>query len=160
MKLDLIQPFIRAADRVLAENLQCSTQVEQLSMEQDGYRRRGLAAEIRLAGDIEGRVILDLDPQIVLLTAETLTGCDPAAAGSMAHETICELANQVIGNAITALNDRGFRFRIQPPLVHSGEAALRPGEDTEALLMSIATCHGRAFLNIALRYAGTEALST
>lgn len=154
MKLDLIQPFIRAADTVLAENLQCATQVEELSMEDAAYRRHGMAAEIRIAGDVEGRVILDLDPQIVLSVAESVTGCDSVTAGRMAHETICELANQVIGNAITALNDRGFRFRIQPPLVHSGDAALSAGEDTEALLMSIATCRGRAYMNIALRYTG------
>ena len=154
MKLELIQPFIRAADTVLAENLQCETRVEELSMDDSAYRRQGMAAEIRIAGDVEGRVILDLDPQIVLAVAQSVAGCGATDAGTMAHETICELANQVIGNAVAALHDRGFRFRIQPPLVHRDGTALRASEDTEALRMSIATCRGRAYLNIALRYAG------
>lgn len=154
MKLDLIQPFIRAADTVLAENLHCDTRVEELTMDAAGYRRRGMAAEIRIAGDVEGRVVLDLDPEIVQALAESLGDCGLADAVTMAHETICELANQVIGNAVTALNDRGFRFRIQPPLVHRGDTALRASEDTEALLMSITTCRGRAYMNIALRYTG------
>lgn len=158
MKLDLIQPFIRAAGTVLAANLQCETRVEELSMDDSAYRRHGMAAEIRIAGDLEGRVILDLDPQIVLAVAKSVGDCSPADAGELAHETICELANQVIGNAVTALNDRGFRFRIQPPLVHRDDTALRASEDTEALRLSINTCRGRAYLNIALRYAGSSEL--
>jgi len=55
MKMELIQPFINAADAVLAEGLQCSTTVGSLSMEEEAYRRKGVAALIWVSGDIEGR---------------------------------------------------------------------------------------------------------
>ena len=62
MKMELIQPFINATDAVLSEMLECSTKIGDVSMEEETYRRRGVAAVVSIQGDIEGRVIFDLDP--------------------------------------------------------------------------------------------------
>ena len=59
MRMELIQPFINAADAVFSESLQAPTKIVDLSMDEDTYRRRGIAAHILIKGDIEGRVILD-----------------------------------------------------------------------------------------------------
>jgi CheY-specific phosphatase CheX len=67
-------------------------------------------------------------------------------------ETVCELANQVAGNAITALNDQGFHFRVHPPALHTSERGTQSSEDTEALVMCFETNVGNVFMNIALRY--------
>ena len=68
------------------------------------------------------------------------------------RETVCELANQVNGNAVTALNDQGFRFRVHPPVLHTSEHGSCNSEDTEALVISFETGSGSVFMNIALRY--------
>ena len=62
MRMELIQPFINAADAVFAESLQAPTKILDLSMDENTYRRKGVAALIAIKGDIEGRVILDLSP--------------------------------------------------------------------------------------------------
>ena len=155
MKLDLVQSFLNAADRVLAHTLDCATQVEAVHMEDGAYRQHGIAAEIRIAGDVEGRVILDLDADMVASLAAGMERADCADAAALESEAVCEVANQVIGNAVTDLNDHGFHFRIQPPMLHTGRRGLQATEDTEALVMSIITCRGRAYINLALRYSGT-----
>jgi len=48
MKMELIQPFINAADAVLSQGLQGSTKVGNLTMEEDAYRRKGVAGMIAL----------------------------------------------------------------------------------------------------------------
>ncbi|HJT70702.1 MAG TPA: hypothetical protein VJ731_10910, partial [Terriglobales bacterium] len=63
MKMGLIQPFINAADAVLSQGLKAPIEIGNLSMEEDAYRRKGVAAMVELTGDIEGRIILDLSPQ-------------------------------------------------------------------------------------------------
>ncbi len=63
MKMELIQPFINAADAVLSQGLQSPIVIGNLSMEDETYRRKGVAAMVWLTGDIEGRVIFDLDPR-------------------------------------------------------------------------------------------------
>jgi chemotaxis protein CheX len=74
MKMDLIQPFINSADAVLSQGLSGTTKVGYLSMEEAGYRRKGVAGMVALSGDIEGRIILDLEPQTALRVASHYAG--------------------------------------------------------------------------------------
>lgn len=152
MKMELIQPFINSADAVLAESLQCETHIGDVSMEENTYRRKGVAALIEVVGDIEGRIILDTDPATAMHIAKHLAGSDVDASDNLVRETVCELANMVIGNAVTSLNDQGFHFKISPPEVHTDEEGLSGSEDTEALVMCFETPKGSLFMNIAMRY--------
>jgi chemotaxis protein CheX len=152
MKMELIQPFINSADAVLAQGLQCSTAIGSLSMEEEAYRRKGVAAMVWVTGDIEGRIIIDLDPETAVRVASKMAGADLPESDLLVKETACELANQIIGNAITALNDQGFHFRVHPPEMHTSEEGIKSSEDTEALVMCFETPVGSVFMNIALRY--------
>ncbi len=157
MKLELIQPFINAADAVLAQNLACHTRVSDVTMEREVYRRRGIAACVTMKGDIEGRIVFDLETATAVRIASALAGSELPESDGMVRETICELANQVIGNAVTSLNDQGFHFRVHPPEVHTGETGIGNSEDTEALVMCFDTPSGSVFMNIALRSPKTNA---
>jgi chemotaxis protein CheX len=152
MKMELIQPFINAADAVLSQGLKSPTSIGNLSMEQEAYRRKGVAAVVALTGDIEGRIVFDLDPEAAVRVASCLAGAELPESDDLIRETVCELANQVTGNAVTALNDQGFRFRVHPPVLHTSEHGPSNSEDTEALVICFETGSGSVFMNIALRY--------
>src|ERR1051325_3165867 len=107
MKMELIQPFINAADAVLSQMLQSSTSVGNLTMEEEAYRRKGVAAQIWLTGDIEGRIVIDLDEETAIRVASKLAGATLPESDALIRETVCELANQIVGNAICTLNDIG-----------------------------------------------------
>ena len=154
MKIELIQPFINAADAVLAETLQCSTRIGDVTMDEEAYRRKGIASLVTIQGDIEGRIIFDIDTPTAAKVASYLTGSPVQESDDVSRETVCELANMVIGSAITALNDQGFRFKINPPVVHSDELGEKSSEDQEALVMCFDTDSGNIFMNIAMRYNG------
>jgi len=156
MKMELIQPFINAADAVLAQTLHCPTRIGDVSMEQEAYRRKGVASLVTINGDIEGRIIFDIDPGTAAKVASTLAGSTMEANDEVARETVCELANMVIGSAITTLNDQGFHFKIQPPVVHTAETGDKSSEDEEALVMCFDTAKGNVFMNISLRYNGRK----
>jgi chemotaxis protein CheX len=150
--MELIQPFINAADAVFAESLQAPTKIVDLEMDQDAYRRKGVAALIVIKGDIEGRVILDLSPEVALKVASQLAGTEVAASEQVVRETVCEMANMVIGNSVTLLNDQGFHFKVFPPEIHMDETGLAGNADTEALVICIETPCGNVYLNIAMHY--------
>ncbi len=155
MRMDLIQPFINSADAVLAQGLESSISVENLSMEEQAYRRKGVAAEVNLAGEIEGRIIFDVDLGAALQLASRLAGVEVSEADEdLVREAVCELANQIIGNAVTTLNDQGFHFHVRPPTQHTSEQGSKSSEDTEALVMCFNTASGKVFMNVALRYHG------
>jgi chemotaxis protein CheX len=152
MRMELIQPFINAADAVLAQSLNCSTSINDVAMSEDAYRRKGLAARIAVTGDIEGRIILDLEPEMATKVASALAGCEVSQTDEIVHETICELANLVIGNAVTSLNDQGYQFKVHPPEFHTEQEGAKSTEDTEALVMCFGTPAGSVFMNISMRY--------
>lgn len=152
MKMELIQPFINATDAVLSEMLECSTKIGDVSMEEETYRRKGVAAVVSIQGDIEGRIIFDLDPPTAVRVASRLAGTEVDQSEEVVRETVCELANQVIGNAVTALNDQGFRFKIHPPEVLTADQGAGNTEDTEALVLCFDTPNGSVFMNISMRY--------
>jgi chemotaxis protein CheX len=153
MRMDLIQPFINSADAVLAQALQSPISIETLSMEEEAYRRKGIAAEVNLAGEIEGRIIFDVDLGTALQLASRLAGIAVSETDEeLVREAVCELANQIIGNAVTTLNDQGFHFHVRPPTLHTSEQGSKSSEDTEALVMGFTTTSGNVFMNVALRY--------
>lgn len=152
MKMELIQPFINAADAVLAQGLQSPIAIGSISMEEEAYRRKGIAALIWLTGDIEGRIVLDLDSKTATRIASQFGGTQLPESDQLVREAVCELANQVIGNAVTTLNDQGFHFRVHPPALHTSEHGPTNSEDTEALVICCETARGNVFMNIALRY--------
>jgi chemotaxis protein CheX len=152
MKMELIQPFINAADAVLATCLQCQTRIGDVSMEENAYRRKGVAAIVKVQGDIEGRIIFDVEPETAVRVACAMVGEEVPGTDQLVRETVCELANTVIGNAITTLNDQGFRFKVQPPQVHDRELGMKSTPDTEALVMYFETPSGKVFMNIAMHY--------
>jgi chemotaxis protein CheX len=153
MRMDLIQPFINSADAVLAQGLQSPISVETLSMEEEAYRRKGIAAEVFLTGEIEGRIIFDVDLGAAVQLASRLAGIAVSETDDeLVREAVCELANQIIGNAVTTLNDQGFHFHVRPPIQHTSEQGSKSSEDTEAMVMGFNTSSGNIFMNVALRY--------
>ena len=152
MRMELIQPFINAADAVFAESLQAPTKIVDLEMDEDAYRRKGVAALIAIKGDIEGRVILDLSPEVAMKVASVLAGSEVETSDQVVRETVCEMANMVIGNSVTLLNDQGFHFKVFPPEIHIDEKGLAGSADTEALVICIETPCGNIYLNIAMHY--------
>ncbi len=152
MHMELIQPFINSADAVLGDGLESSVSIENLAMDENAYRRHGIAAEICLTGDIEGRIIFDAGQKTAACFARHLAGSEVPHTEEAFREAVCELANQVIGNAVTVLNDQGFSFRVHPPTIHSSEQGSKSSEDTEAMVMAFNTEFGIVFMNIALRY--------
>lgn len=152
MRMELIQPFINAADAVFSESLQGPTKIGGLSMDENAYRRKGVAALIAIKGDIEGRVILDLAPEVALKVASVLAGVHVTESEQVVRETVCELANMVIGNSVTLLNDQGFRFKVFPPEIHMNQEGLAGTADTEAMVLCLDTSCGEIYLNIAMHY--------
>jgi chemotaxis protein CheX len=152
MKMELIQPFINAADAVLAQGLESPMSIGNLSMEEDAYRRKGVATLIWITGDIEGRIILDMAPETAVRVASKIAGMELPESDDLVREAVFELGNQVIGNAVTTLNDEGFNFRVHPPSLHTSDQGPKGTEDTEALVICFETASGNVFMNIALRY--------
>jgi chemotaxis protein CheX len=150
--MELIQPFLNSADAVLAQGLESAVSIDNLTMDEQAYRRKGIAAEVCLSGDVEGRIIFDADEKTAASFASRLAGTELASSDELVREAVCEMANQIIGNAVTVLNDQGFHFRVHPPTILTSEQGAKSSEDTEAVVLCFSTERGKVYMNVALRY--------
>jgi chemotaxis protein CheX len=150
--MDLIQPFIGSLDAVLADTMQAPATIAELTMEEDGCRKHGVAAMVQFKGQIEGRIILDMEPSAAAKVAGYLMGGDVDPGEPIVPETVCELANMVIGNAVTQLNDRGFQFKVLPPSMLTEEQGEKARKDSEVTILRFETTSGNVHLNIGMRY--------
>jgi chemotaxis protein CheX len=152
MKMELIQPFVNSLDAVVAEIMGCSAQISDIAMSEASSRKRGFAARVCISGDIEGSILLDLDETAAKRAAQFLSGDNGEPADESKREAVCELSNMVVGNAVTQLNDRGFKFKVHPPEIYSVDGNLKESIDTEALVLNFETPCGCVCLDVALKY--------
>jgi len=108
---------------------------------------------VAIRGDIEGRVIFDLENETALRVAGALAGGEIDPTEQLARETVCELANVVVGNAVTLLNDQGHTFKVFPPELHTAEQGYVGDSASETLVMCFDTPSGKVHLNIAMDYS-------
>src|SRR6202030_2145790 len=98
------------------------------------------------------RIILDLEPKTAVRVASHYAGGELPESDGLVRETVFELANQVVGNAVCALNDQGFHFRVHPPLLLTASEGDKSSEDVEALMICFETSLGNVFMNVALHH--------
>jgi chemotaxis protein CheX len=157
MNMEIIQPFINSLDAVISEMMRCSARIADVTMEQGSYQRTGIAALVVLSGDIEGRIILDMDAAAASQVASDLSDIAGAPTDESTREIVCELTNMVIGNSVTQLNDRGFKFRVHPPEIFVIDVGPRGTLNSETVLLRFELPKGAVYLNIAV-HANSAAL--
>ena len=148
MNMELIQPFINSLDAVISEMMRCSARIADVTMEDGSYQRTGVAALVLLSGDIEGRIILDMDAAAASHVASNLSEITGVPSEETTREIVCELTNMVIGNSVTQLNNRGFNFRVHPPEIFMIDVGPNGTLHRETVLLRFELPKGAVFLNI------------
>ena len=158
MRVEYINPFVESAHNVLTEVLHVEVQRGELFLKSTASPVLGVAAIIGLAGDVEGRVLLDMsrDTAIKVATA-MLQSMDMDAItelNEMGRATITELANMITGQAVTKLHDLGFKFDLTPPALVTGDNMEISNTNVEALIVPMEMPQGRIEINVAIRERG------
>jgi chemotaxis protein CheX len=127
----------------------------QISLKSTTKTIMGVAAMVGLAGDVEGRVLLDMPKETALAVAGVMNGGEKFTIfDEMAKATIQELANIITAQAVTKLHDLGFKYDLTPPALFTGEnmeVSTNLGE-VEALVVPIQLAsYGKIEVNIAIR---------
>lgn len=115
MKVEYINPFVESAINVLSEMTGKDFQRGDLSLKQSPMITKGLVIVIGVAGQIEGRVMYDMETTTALRIAGLMMGEEVNEFDEMVASALGELGNIVSGMAISKLNDLGYEFDITPP---------------------------------------------
>lgn len=157
MRVEYINPFVETSYRILKEVLGgIEVKRGDLYLKSAAMPVMGVAALVGLAGDVEGRVLFDMTLETALNVASKMNGETLPEFDELAKATISELANLITAQAVTKLQELGFKFDLTPPVLFAGQnmevAALGgTGQNVEALIVPLVTECGKVEVNVAIR---------
>lgn len=151
MRFDDIHPFIDSAATVLERVLGSEIHRGRLTLTASPAVFRGVVALVGLAGEVEGRVIFDMDVDTALGIVSAMNGESLREFTPMAQDCLQELAGMMIGKAVTALTEKGFRFHLTPPTLFLVERMTVVPPPFETLVTALGTKMGEVVMNVALR---------
>ncbi len=154
MRVEYINPFVESAFNVLKEVLQGDIKRGELYLKSTSIPVMGVAAIVGLAGDVEGRVLFDMDKPTALKVASVMNGEELKVMDELVKATITELANMITAQAVTKLHELGFKFDLTPPAIFTGENMEVSDQDVEALIVPMETAQGKLEINVAIRERG------
>lgn len=151
MRVEYINPFVEAAYSIMHEVLQEEIERKDLYLKKTSQPVMGVAAIVGLAGDVEGRVLIDMGQVTALKIASTMNGEELTEMDELVRATITELANMITAQAVTKLFDLGFKFDLTPPSIITGENMQVSNSDVEALIVPLEMPQGLVEINVAIR---------
>lgn len=152
MRLDYIDPIVNSAITVLRELTGGPVERGTLSLRNSSSPRMEVAAVIGMAGEVDGRVILEMGKETALSMAGTMNQEKFTELDGFVLDTLMEFANMVVARGVSALNDKGFSFRLSPPLIFTGSnLSFANSLDLETLVIPLRASAGEMTLNVSLR---------
>ena len=138
MRVEYISPFVEGAFNVLKEVLDTEVKRGDLYLKSSTMQIMGVAALVGLAGEVEGRVLLDMSKDTALAVASGMNGEEMKEVDDMVKSTITELANMITGQAITKLHSEGHKFDLTPPTIFTGDnMMISNNQAVEALIVPV-----------------------
>jgi chemotaxis protein CheX len=151
MRVEYINPFVESAFNVLKEVLDTELTRGELFLKSSSQPVLGVAAIIGLTGDVQGRILFDMDERTALAIASAMNGETLTSMDDLAKATITELANMITARAVTKLSELGFKFDITPPAIFTGKDMEITNTQIESLIVPIQMPLGKLEINVAVR---------
>jgi chemotaxis protein CheX len=151
MKFEYIEPFVNSTVRVLDEVIQSDISKGKVSLVSYDEIHGDIVIVIKVEGDTEGSIILNMDNETAINVCNEMMGGDRDELSPMCMDAISELANMMAGNAASALVDLGYDLRIAPPLVVARDGIIKRISELEIFQVPLFTDCGEITMNAVLR---------
>lgn len=151
MRVEYINPFVESSVSVVSEVLGIEVERKEISLRSKAVPVLDIAVIVGLVGQVEGRVLFDMDKKTVLNIVSKMNEEEITEFDELAKATITELGNMITGRAVTKLSEMGYKFDVTPPAIFTGSNMQISDVKMEALVVPLETSLGRIEINVALR---------
>lgn len=151
MRVEYINPFVDSAIAILKQTITGDIKRGDVYLRESMSSMLGIALIIGLAGQVRGRVIINMSKETGLKIASIMNQEKRTAFDELTSSTLTELANMIVGNAVTKLHELGFRFELTPPAMIIGEKLKISDRELESLIVPLESSHGLIEINVALK---------
>lgn len=142
MRASIIDAFGDAAAAAAAERLGTPVRRGTPIHDSPSHAVTGIAALVGLTGEVQGRLILDLDPRAASAMVKN-PGED--------RRGVAELAEEVTDRALAMLRGAGVRIEATPPMVFTGRNLEVTNSRMETVSVPIGIPDGTLVVSIAAR---------
>lgn len=151
MRYDYIDPLVTSTIKVLDSVIQSDIAKGTVSLVRGDGIDGDLAIIIKLGGELEGYIILDMDAETALKISNVMLNDCLEDLLPVGMDSIAELANMIAGNAISVINDLGYDFKVYPPQILTKDSIKEKTPEIEVFQVPLLTDCGEITMNIALR---------
>ena len=150
MRYDYVQPFVSSAQEILGQVLSGNIAAGKVQLSPSPKTGSGVTAIVGVTGEGEGRVLFEMSLQTALAIAAEMNDEPQEELGTLAQDTLSELASMMTGRAISLLNDKGYQLRVSPPTLVAGDNVTISTAELETMTVPLETTHGEVVVNVAM----------
>lgn len=155
MKVDYLNPFIRATTEVLRQFIS-DVEIErgELDLVDSPTETLGTMTYIGITGDLEGRVIYNMKRKAAVNIAGKMNGEEFQGMNNMVRSSIQELCNIITGNAGKYLHEAadGKDIEVTPPsLVTGRDTEVSDKINNKLIDVPLNTNYGEIIINLAVQ---------
>lgn len=151
MRVEYINPFVDAAIQILTSTVSKDVSRGQISLRSSMTPMLGVVIIVGLAGQVSGRVIIDMEKETALKIASAMNNEKLTEFDDLVTATLTELANMITGKAVTRLHELGFQFDLTPPALFTGEKIQISDNKIEALVVPVEVPQGKVEINVGIK---------
>lgn len=152
LKAEFINPFIGAAYEIIKRVTEIEATKGELSLANSPVRGDEVNVVIGVTGDLKGQIIFCLSEATALVFASRmLMNLTTETFNELAKSAICEMANMILGRAVTSLSERGYFCTLTPPALLLGKNVVVSTQVLKFLVIPLETKYGPITINAALQ---------
>lgn len=122
MKIEYIEPFIKASQNILLQVVNEEATLGKLFLKDSTFHGDNVIIIIGIAGDVRGQVIFNLSQRSACnVVSKMMCGMPVSSLDDMAKSAIGELANMISGNAAMLFSEQKVNLDITPPTIMIGD---------------------------------------
>ena len=152
MRVECINSFVDSTMQIMKEAVTSNVKRGQISLrQQDIVPMFEVLTIVFMTGNINGRVLIDMDKQTALNIASKMNNEKITEFDNLVIATITELANMITGKAVTKLYELGFIFDITPPSLIYGERIQLTDNKLESLVVPLELPEGKIEISVGIK---------
>ena len=156
MKIDYIEPFVKAGIDVIATYLGHSLTRGPLSVRKTTFTTEDINIVAAVDGDVYGCAIYAMGIKTAINIAASMLGEEVEVMDELSWSAVTELGNIITGHATQLLYDAGLSCHMIPPTIMRG-VNMEISTSVAALVVPLYTPHGVFEINVAVDEACSEA---
>jgi chemotaxis protein CheX len=157
MKLEFINPFVKAAIEVLRAEVGSEVERGKIRLETSPSSCHDIAVMIGLTGNAQGVVLYGMSLETGKNIVSQMMGQPCEEFDALAQSGIAEMGNVITGHASRGLSEHGYQCNITPPTLIVGKNTTIGTLDIPRIALPLVMSCGTVEIHLALREIGAAA---